>query len=111
MEIDNFQVNAPWVVKYDDSWRYQDYCETTTSFFLNCSGDKVSKLSGEAVCTLKYCLQIAKCDDFDSYSPLRTNIQRVLKGRFLPTSLAFGKGATLLDQKKKDEKNKASWIL
>ena len=96
MKTDNFQVTAWWVDKCDDSWRYKDCCNTKLG----------ANWPEKHVYMLKYSLQIVQCDNFDCCSPLSTNIQKVLKGGFLPTPLAFGKGATFLDPKKKNEKTK-----
>ena len=48
----------------------------------------------------KYCLQIAKCDNFDCCGPLQTNTQDMLGGQFLPTPISLTKGtSTLCDPK------------
>lgn len=96
MKIDDYQVSAQWVDKCDDSWRYKDYTDAKLG----------ANWLEKHIYVSKYCLQITKCDDSDCCRPLRTNIQNVLKGKFLPTPLSFGKGATLLDPKKKDEKTR-----
>ena len=54
----------------------------------------------------KYCLEIAKCDDSTCCKALRTNVQTILKGQFLPTPIAMGSDVTLADPLLKSEKTK-----
>lgn len=57
-------------------------------------------MAGETCLHREILFTVAKCNDLNCGSPLHTNIQKILKGRFLLTSLAFGKRATMLDPKK-----------
>ena len=46
---------------------------------------------------LKYCLQIAKCDDMECCQPMQSNVQDVLCGKFLLAPLALSGGPYLID--------------
>ena len=56
----------------------------------------------------KYCLQIAECNNIECCQPVRSNVQEILGGKFLPAPLALSGGLYLIDLCKKDETQKIS---
>ena len=51
-------------------------------------------------------LQMTKCKNDTCSNPLRTNVQEVLGGKFLPTPLVLSQGPFLLNPKDKSDKSK-----
>ena len=98
MTTDGFEVSAKWVDPSDDSKAYHDF--------------KDSKISKNWLQThgyiSKYCLQIAKCNNIECCQPMRSNVQEVLGGKFLPAPLALCGGPYLIDPCKNDETQKIS---
>ena len=95
-KIDEFPVSARWVDPSDDSAAYKNSTDAKIG---------ANWLENHAYIS-KYCLQLAKCNDIKCCSPLRTPIQEVLGGKFLPTPLAFTAGPVLVDPAKKSEKTR-----
>ena len=54
----------------------------------------------------KYCLLIAKCNDLECCEPLRTDVQRVLRRKFLPAILALSTCSYLINPSRKGETGK-----
>ena len=94
--IDNYPVSAHWVDSSDDSKKYKNHSDAKIG----------ANWLHNHVYISKYCLQIAKCGNIDCCEPLRTTVQEVLGGKFLPPPLALESGASLIDPRKKSEKDK-----
>ena len=58
----------------------------------------------------KYCLKIAKGNHNTYCKPLRINMQKILKGQFLPTPLVMGSDVTLADSPLKSDKKQITWF-
>ena len=56
----------------------------------------------------KYCLQIAKCNNIECCQPMRSNVQEVVGGKFLPAPLALSGCPYLIGPCKRDETQKIS---
>ena len=83
-----------WVESSDDSKAYRDFRDS-----------KIGRNWLEThVYISKYCLQIEKCNNIECCQPMRSNVQEVLGGKFLPAPLALSGGPYLIDPCKKDEK-------
>ena len=79
MTIDDYEVSAKWVDPSDDSKVYHDFRDS-----------KIGKnWLATHVYMSKYCLQIAKCNNIECCQPMRSNVQEVLGGKFLPAPLAL----------------------
>ena len=93
MTIDDFEVSAKSLDPSDDSKAYHDFRDS-----------KIGKNWLEThVYISKYCLQIEKCNNIECCQPMRSNVQEVLGGKFLPAPLALSGGPYLIDPSKKDE--------
>ena len=98
MIIDDYEVSAKWGNPSDDSKAYHDFRDS-----------KIGKKWLEtSVYISKYCQQIAKCNNIECCQPMRSNVQEVLGGKFLPAPLALSGGPYLIDPCKKDEAQKIS---
>ena len=74
-KIDDYPVSAAWV----------DPSGNATDFKMFSDKKLGLKWLENHVRISKYCLQIAKCTDNECCKPLRTNVQEILSGKFLPT--------------------------
>ena len=96
--IDGYPVSAEWVDPDERCNEFQSFSDKTLG----------GKWMENHVRISKYCLEIAKCGNSDCCRPLRTNVQTVLQGQFLPTPLVFAKGGTLMNPQDKNENNKCA---
>ena len=94
--IDDYSVSARWIDCSDDRKKYKSYTDTKLGAYWLENHVYISK----------YCLQIAKCTNIDCCKPLRTNVQEVLGGQFLPPPLTLQSGPSLVDPGKKSEKDR-----
>ena len=77
--IDGYHISDKWVNPSDESKVYHCFTDSKTGadwlepdFFIS-----------------KYCLQIAKCNNLVCCQPMRTNVQEILHGKFLRTTLTL----------------------
>ena len=98
MTIDDYEVSAKWVDPSNASKAYHDFRDS-----------KIGKNWLEShVFISKYYLEIAKCNDIECCQSVRSNVQEVLGGKFLPAPLALSGGPYLIDPCKNDETQKIS---
>ena len=95
-KIDDYPVSAAWVDPSGNATDFKMFSDTKLGL----------KWLENHVRISKYCLQIAKCTDNECCKPLRTNVQEILSGKFLPTPLVLNSGPSLLDPTDKNEKCK-----
>ena len=85
--IDDYEISVRWVDLSDDSMAYHVFkCSIIGKNWLETH-----------VYILKYCLQIAKCDNMECCQPMRSNVQDVLCGKLLLAPLALSGGPYLID--------------
>ena len=80
-EVDGHKVSAKWFDPMDDSASFKAFTDRKIGADWLDTHVRISK----------YCLEIAKCGNDDCCTPLRTNVQTILRGKFLPVPLSMGK--------------------
>ena len=93
--IDGYPVTASWVDPSENDGNFKHFSDNKLKTWLEAH-----------VRISKYCLQIAKCTNDDCCKPLRTNVQDVLRSKFLPTPIVLNSEPSLLDPGEKGEKCK-----
>ena len=96
MVIYGYQVSGKWVDPSDESKVYHCFTDPKTG----------ADWLEPDVFISKYCLQITKCNNLECCQPMHNNVQEVLHGKFLPTTLALSDGPYLINPSKNGETKK-----